>query len=44
MTDDGEFWVGGWYLRDIGWIGAGGGPVLRGLSSGRMAKVTAVDE
>ena len=41
MTD-GEFGVGGgWYLRDSGWIGAGTGPVLRGLSSGWMARVTA---
>ena len=37
----GEFWAGGWYLRDRGWIGAGGG---RGLSSGWMARVTAVGE
>jgi len=40
MTD-GEFGVGGWYLRDNGWIGVGTGPVLRGLSSGWMARVTA---
>ena len=44
MTD-GEFGVGGgWYLRDSGWIGAGTGPVLRGLSRGWMARVTADGE